>query len=237
MVVRPTLQFYFKGILTVLDRFRRLLPPISLKTLSSLDAYAQWAANYPPRAHNTLMQVEEAAMRKLMPDLNGQVVLDLACGTGRYGLLARDLGAKQVIGLDNSRAMLEANPQRQIALATSEAIPMRRQSVNVVLCGLALGHLPSLKPTLHEINRILKSGGVALISDFHPFVFLSGGQRTFTASDGLTYAVEHHAHLYADYHRASRESDLWIEDVMEASIEMNNGANTPIVIIYRLCKS
>lgn len=176
-------------------------------------------------------------MRKLMPDLNGQVVLDLACGTGRYGLLARELGAKQVVGLDNSQAMLEANPQSQIALATSEAIPMRRQSVNVVLCGLALGHLPSLKPTLSEISRILKSGGVALISDFHPFVFLSGGQRTFTASDGLTYAVEHHAHLYADYHRASRENNLWIEDVIESNIEINNGASTPIVIAYRLCKA
>lgn len=222
----------------MLDRFRRFLPTVSLKTLSSLDAYARWAASYPPRAHNVLMQVEEAAMRKLMPDLHGQVVLDLACGTGRYGLLAHELGAKQVIGLDNSRAMLEANPQRQIALATSEAIPMPQQSVNLVLCGLALGHLPQLKPTLQEISRILKSGGVALISDFHPFVFLSGGQRTFTAADGLTYVVEHYAHLYADYHHASRESNLWIEDVVESSIEMNNnGAGTPIVIVYRLCKS
>ncbi len=220
----------------MLDRVRRFLPTVSLKTLSSLDAYTRWASSYPPRAHNVLMQVEEAAMRKLMPDLSGQVVLDLACGTGRYSLLAHELGAKQVVGLDNSRAMLEANPQSQIALATSEAIPMRSQSVNVVLCGLALGHLPALKPTLSEISRILKSGGVALVSDFHPFVFLSGGQRTFTASDGLTYAVEHYAHLYADYHRASRENNLWIEDVVESSIEMNNGVGTPVVIAYRLCK-
>lgn len=221
----------------MLDRFRRFLPAISLKTLSSLDAYARWAASYPPRAHNLLMQVEETAMRKLMPDLRGQIVLDLACGTGRYGLIARELGAKQVIGLDNSRAMLEANPQRSVALATSEAIPMRRQSVNVVLCGLALGHLPSLAPTFHEIARILKSGGVALISDFHPFVFLSGGQRTFTASDGLTYAVEHYAHLYEDYHRASRENNLWIDNVIESSIDVSNGAATPVVITYRLCKA
>lgn len=221
----------------MLDRFRRFLPVASLKTLSSLDAYSRWAASYPPRAHNVLMQAEEAAMRKLMPDLHRQVVLDLACGTGRYGLLARELGAKRVVGLDNSRAMLEANPQNQIVLATTEAIPMRRQSVNVVLCGLALGHLPSLKPTLSEISRILESGGIALISDFHPFVFLSGGQRTFTAPDGLTYAVEHYAHLYADYHRASRESDLRIEDVVESCMDAGNGANTPIVITYRLCKT
>jgi malonyl-CoA O-methyltransferase len=221
----------------LIDRFRRFLPTVSIPTLSSLDAYARWAASYPPHAHNVLMQTEEVAMRKLMPELGGQVVLDLACGTGRYGLLAREMGAKQVVGLDNSMAMLEANQQSQIALATSEAIPLASQSVNVVLCGLALGHLPSLRPTFSEISRILKPGGITLISDFHPFVFLGGGQRTFTAPDGLTYAVEHYAHLYADYHHVSRENGLWIEDVIESRIEINNSANTPIVIAYRLCKS
>lgn len=237
MVRRKRYTGFIEGNKAVLDRFRRFLPSVSLKTLSSLDAYARWAASYPPRAHNVLMQVEETAMRKLMPALEGHIVLDLACGTGRYGLIARELGAKQIIGLDNSRAMLEANPLEHVALATSEALPLARQSVNVVLCGLALGHLPSLSPTLSEISRILQSGGKVLVSDFHPFVFLSGGQRTFTASDGLTYAVEHYAHLYADYHRASRENGLWIEDVVESSLEMDNNTSTPIIIAYRLCKS
>src|SRR5690606_17468130 len=114
------------------------------------DAYARWAAAYPPHAHNALMAAEEAAMRGLLPALAGRVVLDLACGTGRYGLLAQESGASRVLGLDNSSAMLRANPLPLRALATTEAIPLASASVDVILCGLALGHLPRLTPSIAE---------------------------------------------------------------------------------------
>jgi len=225
---------------------KRLLSRLRpLQTLSSLDAYARWAATYPPRAHNALMEAEESAMVSLLPELAGQVVLDLACGTGRYGLLAQERGAKAVIGLDNSQAMLRANPLEVRALSTSEALPLAGSSVDVVLCGLALGHLPRLEPTMREISRVLKSGGAALISDFHPFIFLSGQRRTFTAPDGQTYAVEHYPHLYADYHRAVREAGLHIERVVEPRLgqdatvrfaDDDTRAGTPVIIVYHLTK-
>ncbi len=222
-----------------------LLPPRPLQTLSSLDAYAQWAAAYPPRAHNALMQAEEAAMLSLLPDLTARIVLDLACGTGRYGLLAHERGAKRVIGLDNSAAMLCANPLKTIALSTSEAIPLAEDSVDVVLCGLALGHLPRLEPTMREISRVLKAGGCALISDFHPFIFLNGQRRTFTAPDGKTYAVEHYPHLYSDYHHAASQAGLDIKHIVEPRLGVDTGVQfaddstrigTPVVMVYYLTK-
>src|SRR5258707_2538072 len=76
-------------------------------TLASTDAYALWAASYPPHAHNQIMTLEQAAMLRLMPILAGRVVLDLACGTGRYSLIAREAGAAMVIGTDNSAPMLQ----------------------------------------------------------------------------------------------------------------------------------
>ncbi len=224
---------------------RPLFPSRPIQTLSSLDAYARWVATYPPHAHNALMEAEESAMKSLLPDLAGRVVLDLACGTGRYGLLAYQRGAKIVIGLDNSAAMLRANPLKQIALSTSEALPLARESVDVVLCGLALGHLPRLAPTMHEISRVLKSGGTALISDFHPFIFLTGQRRTFTASDGKTYAVEHYPYLYADYQRAVHESGLHVRQVIEPRLVQDSAVHfaddksrrgMPVVIIFCLTK-
>jgi malonyl-CoA O-methyltransferase len=78
-------------------RLLRLLyrrpPPI----LPSIAAYALWADHYPPHAHNVLMQTEQIAMLDMLPDVSGRVVLDLACGTGRYSLLARARGASRVI--------------------------------------------------------------------------------------------------------------------------------------------
>ncbi len=224
---------------------RWVMPPSTPETLSSLAAYDQWSASYPPHAHNALMQAEEAAMKSLMPALKGQVVLDLACGTGRYGLLAMEQGAAMVIGVDNSMAMLRANTLPNRALSSSEAIPLRSESLDVVLCGLALGHLPRLEASFSEIERVLKAGGCALVSDFHPFIFLNGQKRTFTAPDGKTYAVEHYAHLYADYHQAAQAAGLQIEQVIEprlgqdqtvrfASDDTKTG--TPVMIAYRFRK-
>ncbi|MCZ2099623.1 MAG: class I SAM-dependent methyltransferase [Anaerolineae bacterium] len=210
------------------DRLRRLLtrPP---RTLGSLDAYALWAANYPPEAHNPLMEIEQEAMLDLMPSLAGQVVLDLACGTGRYGVLARARGAAQIIEIDNSPAMLAVNWLPQRAQATSEAIPLGNGSIDVVICGLALGHLPRLQESMDEIERVLKPGGAALVSDVHPFAALSGGRRTFRGVGGGVYAVEHYPHLYADYHKAASEAGLEIDAVLEPLHE-----RAPVVLALRL---
>lgn len=232
-----------------MDFLRRLIPfrppKRELHTLASVDAYAKWATAYPPNAHNALMQVEERAMLSLLLPLDGKTILDLACGTGRYGLLAWDRGAKTVIGLDNSPDMLRANSLSHKALAGVAAIPLAADSVDVVICGLALGHEKRLDASVAEIGRVLRKGGYALVSDFHPFMFLSGARRTFQASDGKTYAVEHYPHLYADYHRAAWAANLLIEQVVEPHLDIetngsaaNAGKTTeaPIVIVYRLFK-
>ena len=214
----------------------------SLRTLSSVSAYALWAENYPPHAHNLLMRTEESTMQAMMPSLDGQYVLDLACGSGRYSRIAIDSHAKQVVGVDNSFDMLMAgkgafkqSSKPQFVLGTTEHISLKSNTVDVVLCGLALGHLSQLKPSLHEISRVLKQGGVALISDFHPFLFLNGKQRTFTAPNGDVFAVEHYPHLYSDYIQAIYEAGLSINNVQEPKITID-GLQVPAVIVYRLQK-
>src|SRR5689334_14396834 len=122
-------------------RFLRRSP----RTMSSLAAYSQWAATYAAHAHNPLMAIEQSAMLELLPLLKNKIVLDLACGTGRYGIIAQEQSAAQVLGLDNSFAMLQSAKIDNIGLSTTEAIPLASASVDVILCGLALGHLPSIE--------------------------------------------------------------------------------------------
>lgn len=207
---------------------RRLLgraaPP---SRLSSLEAYAKWAAAYPPQAHNALMQAEQNGMLDLLPDVRGRRVLDLAAGSGRYGLLLEQRGA-QVIGADNSMAMLRVNPTQRRVLARMQMIPLAGESVIGVVCGLAVGHTPDLQAVIAEIGRVLAPDGWALISDFHPFHALNGSQRTFSSGDQV-YAVEHYAHLYADMFAAVRKAGLIIDAVREPLL---NGA--PAVLVYRL---
>jgi malonyl-CoA O-methyltransferase len=211
---------------------RRLLqrPP---RTLRSVEAYSHWAANYPPRVHNPLMAGEQAAMLALLPLLGGLAVLDLACGTGRYGLIAQELGAKRVISVDNSRAMLRANALSNRIEATSEAVPLASRSVDVVVCALALGHLPRLEASIREIGRVLAPGGWALISDIHPSVALAGGKRTFTGDDGVTYAVEHYVHTVEAYRGASEAAGLRLDTMRDVYAA---GKAEPVAVVYMMRK-
>lgn len=224
---------------TLLRRIRERLrgATIAPPTLTSVEAYARWAATYPARAHNALMQCEQDALLDLLPPLAGAVVLDLACGTGRWGLLARERGARRVIALDNSLPMLEVAELPLRALAHVEQVPLADESVDGVICGLALGHLPSLDQAVAEIGRVLKPGGWALISDFHPLLHYRGARRTFSVG-GQQYAVEHYPHLYADYLSAADSAGLRIEDVREPALApellAQGAASGPVVIVYRL---
>lgn len=218
---------------------RRLFPAreTEIPMLPSVQAYHLWAATYPPHAHNPLMMAEERATLSLMPPLTEGIVLDLASGSGRYGLIARERGARRVIAVDNSANMLAINLIPARALATCEAIPLASASFDGVICALALGHLERLAPSLREIARVLKPGGWALISDFHPFMALTGAQRTFTAPDGMVYAVEHYAHLYSDMHLVAGGVGLRVDAVVEPGLDAERGLNPPVAIVYRLMKT
>ena len=213
-------------------RFRR-----PRQILPSLAAYALWAGSYPPYAHNKLMEIEQAAMLRLLPDLKGKAVLDLACGTGRYSLIARQAGAKTVIGVDNSFAMLqkgsELKPGTEVGLfaqASMIDLPFPADSFDVILCGLATGHLPPeiMGAAFKAMARITR--GAILFSDFHPFLYLNGGQRTFTGSDGKTYAVEHYPHLVSDYFAAIRAAGLTLTAVEEPLTTLKK-ATLPAVLV------
>jgi phosphoglycolate phosphatase-like HAD superfamily hydrolase len=80
---------------------------IDTPTLEPAAAYALWAEDYPPYAHNPLMQAEEQAMLALLPGtLGGLRILDAGCGSGRYLMQARRRGAGRVVGVDLSAEML-----------------------------------------------------------------------------------------------------------------------------------
>jgi malonyl-CoA O-methyltransferase len=202
--------------------------------LPSRAAYARWSKAYPPLAHNRFMQLEQQTLLALLPDLHGKTVLDMACGTGRWGKLALERGAAQVISLDDSPHMLAAGRPPLAAQADMTELPLAPACADVVICGLAVGHVvtPRLWATLSEFKRVLHPGGLALVSDVHPTQAWHGAQRTF--QDGRqTIAVEHYIHSYADYHAACAALGLQINAVKEVAVSL--GA-APVLLALGLTK-
>ncbi len=102
----------------------------------------------------------------------GDLVVDLACGTGDFCELVEERGA-EVVGVDFALQMLKQGRTRGLDFRSvqgdGEWLPFRTASVDVVTCGFALRNFVSLKGVLAEIARIVRPGGrVALIDVDRP---------------------------------------------------------------------
>ena len=63
----------------MLSRVRQLLPS-RIRELAPREAYRLWAEDYPPYAHNLLMEAEERALVELLPAVRRKRVLRVATG-------------------------------------------------------------------------------------------------------------------------------------------------------------
>jgi ubiquinone/menaquinone biosynthesis C-methylase UbiE len=146
--------------------------------------YERWAPGYLAKPHNPLMVSEQRAMLERLPALEGRIVLDLACGTGRYAEIASRSGAARCVGVDFSAAML-ARARIDIGIrADMTQLPLRSAVFDVVLSGLAMGHASDLTACLREVARVMRPGGVLLYSDFHPEATQRGLTRSFRDEGG-----------------------------------------------------
>jgi SAM-dependent methyltransferase len=98
---------------------------------------------------------------------NGARILDVGCGTGHHlaDLRARGYAAA---GIDGSADMLEhargLNPGADIRLADVDALPFPDASFDYVLCVEVLRYLPEPTACIREMARVLRPGGVALVT-------------------------------------------------------------------------
>jgi ArsR family transcriptional regulator len=98
-------------------------------------------------------------------------VADLGCGTGR---LAAELApnVRQVIGIDNSPAMLRAAKRQtaglgNVTLKRGEltAVPVDDGRCDAALCVLVLTYLDDPAAVVAEMSRLLRPGGRAVVVD------------------------------------------------------------------------
>lgn len=107
--------------------------------------------------------------------VEGERVLDVACGTGLVALAAaRTVGAKgRVCGVDISGAMVEVarHKARQqdidkvtFARMDAESLAFAAAEFDVALCALGLMYMPDPALALREMRRVLRPGGRLLLA-------------------------------------------------------------------------
>jgi ubiquinone/menaquinone biosynthesis methyltransferase len=120
-------------------------------------------------------------------DATGQAVLDLASGTGDLAYEVADRGAREVIALDITHAMLERASRkragRRVAFVTADmmALPFPDASFDLITTGYGLRNVPLLEKAFKEAARVLRADGVLLSLDFNK------PERGFVRGVYLTY--------------------------------------------------
>ena len=154
-------------IRALLDAADQIGAGVDVPAIPTVEAYDGWAPYYDgPR--NLMLEREQVLVHAILDELPVGVALDVACGTGRHAAHLAGLG-HTVIGTDISPLMLEVAreklPDVELHLADMHALPIADASVDTVVTGLAVNHVPDLAPVFAEFARVLRPGGHLVVSD------------------------------------------------------------------------
>lgn len=123
---------------------------------------------------------------RMLRKRNPERLLDVATGTGDFALEAERMGvkAKEIIGVDISKGMLEIGRQKvdrkglskliDLRYGDSENLPFDDDYFGVATCAFGVRNFEQLDRGLSEILRVLKPGGAVYILEFskpHAFPF------------------------------------------------------------------
>lgn len=128
---------------------------------------------------NFQLEIVDQALNKLLPSLNGCLILEIACGNG---FLSRRLAneAAFVYALDSSVELIEIAKKRtnsllvdRIKYVVSDATNPNTynhidQKFDVIICNMAFMDIPDISPIFQGAKKLLKTEGVFVVTQTHP---------------------------------------------------------------------
>lgn len=188
-------------IRALLDSAQELGDGSTAHPITTEDGYHGWAEYY-DLPGNQLIDLEQPIVREILDSLPPGIALDVACGTGRHTEYLASLG-HEVIGVDSSPDMLAKAqakiPGGEFHEADLHHLPVPDNHVDVLVCALALMHVPELTPVLAEFARVLRPGGHLVISDSRGLLSDIGLPVVKPDVDDNLGYLPNHSHLTSDY--------------------------------------
>lgn len=138
---------------------------------------AEWYDKHLEKGSETYHEkVVHPNLLRMLGDLKGKQVLDLACGQGIFSRLMADKGAL-VIGVDLGKELVELAEKKNkdysfkvhyFHSGSDDLYMVKDGTKDVVVCVLALQNIEKLQETFKEVSRVLKKGGKFLAVLNHP---------------------------------------------------------------------
>jgi 2-polyprenyl-3-methyl-5-hydroxy-6-metoxy-1,4-benzoquinol methylase len=147
----------------------------SLSSVDRLEQYNAW--------HERLAETEKpeevlrdpwyATVARLLPDINGQRVLELGCGRGSFSIwLAGQYPQALITGVDFSEAAIETAARRASAtnstarfkIEDAENLSFADSSYDWVISCECMEHVPHPELMAREMGRVLRPGGQFILT-------------------------------------------------------------------------
>jgi SAM-dependent methyltransferase len=157
--------------------------------------------------------------------LGGKKVLDAGCGTG-YGLeILAEAGAASVTGVDvDTGAVAESRTRGEscgavVVQADLQALALPDDSFDAAVCFETIEHLESPQRGLAELRRVVRPGGMIVVSSPNPDVYPPGNEhhQHELRPDELLGLVQEHFGCVQTYLQHA-----WLASAIEPA---ENGAN------------
>jgi len=129
---------------------------------------------------------------------SGLRVLNAGCGPGFDSQEFKKAG-HYVVGIDFDKQLVDFAMQHGFqdegkVVDLTKKIPFNDAEFDVVLCSEVVEHLPIIAPFLKECNRVLKQGGMLLLTTDNPAYIKNRIKLLFGKADFLVH--QPHVHLY-----------------------------------------
>ncbi len=122
---------------------------------------------------NPMLSLEQRFLERLLPPVAGLDAVDLGCGTGRWIAKLAPKAPRSLVGVDSSPEML-AQAKRKLGgaakwvVADCTDLPFPSSSADLVVCSFLARYVQDLAKFAEQVRRLLRPGGVILITDLHP---------------------------------------------------------------------
>lgn len=171
----------------------------------------------------------------VLPALEGLDVVELGCGGGQLGVGVAERGARQVVGVDLSRAQLgfatELIADRAVPMSVIEGdiqrLPLAADVADLAVSAYVLQWIPDLETTFAEAARVLRPGGDLVCSLPHPFYGVidaetGGFERSYHDPEAIRYTEDGieadqilHYRRVSDILSAIRQAGFKLEQFVE----------------------
>ena len=185
----------------------------------------------------------------LQEGIEHKIIADIGCGAGDDAVVYKQMGAKQVIGIEPSLQMLEearktvgtSGVEVDLVAGAWEHLPLANESVDAVTARYSFHVIQNLDRAYEEVARVLKKNGLFLIAAPHPkhdekvveTQNLKKGDRMRVSIFNDKFTVEIPPHTMIEYLSETSKKYFDVADLVEYSMHEDPNETDPSGLLLK----